>query len=370
MACCNETKTPTRDSLHASQPESAASEPCETAVRPSEGPGASAAVGSEKSKYEPGTGLDVVAAPAQVSSTTAEASQGKEKAKTGKKATGKPKKSATATSGSGPADRGQSKPSPLKIHLSAGESRGTNPRVMSAAPDAQEVTTGGTHSADSEAGPSGSCDAASGPREGTRGPPIRRTATTASKAASDDRRSPAPTSNQFSPLGGENMEDEAPASAIKTTGRARVPPIIIHSKATWTAISGSYDGAPADCGQGAGFRPQPGTYVPGRGPRRDRGANDHRVVACFHRAPTRLHGTDPPDRWRGRPRTRGGLAPIMHSEIAQICDRRRVGHGPARPPLSGHQGPHSCEKPGATPGPAHYESGSPRQGERSRSRSP
>ncbi|KAF2896024.1 hypothetical protein ILUMI_10150, partial [Ignelater luminosus] len=132
----------------------------------------------------------------------------------------------------------------------------------------------------------------------------------------------------------------------------------------------SYDGAPADCGQRAGFRPQPGTYVPGRGPRRDRGENDHRVVACFHRAPTRLHGTDPPDRWRGRPRTRGGLAPVMHSELAQICDKRRVGHGPARPPPSGHQGPHSCEKPGATPGPAHYESGSPRQSKRSRSRSP
>ncbi|KAF2901347.1 hypothetical protein ILUMI_04839 [Ignelater luminosus] len=84
----------------------------------------------------------------------------------------------------------------------------------------------------------------------------------------------------------------------------------------------------------------------------------------------RLHGTDPPDRWRGRPRTCGGLAPVLHSELAQICDKRRVGHGPARLPPSGHQGPHSCEKPGATPGPAHYESGSSRQGERSRSRSP
>ncbi|KAF2879444.1 hypothetical protein ILUMI_26724 [Ignelater luminosus] len=91
---------------------------------------------------------------------------------------------------------------------------------------------------------------------------------------------------------------------------------------------GSYDGAPADCGQRAGFRSQPGTYVPGRGPRRDRGANDHRVVARVHRAPTRLHGTDPTDRRRGRPRTRGGLAPVVHSELAQICDERRVGRGP------------------------------------------
>ncbi|KAF2879665.1 hypothetical protein ILUMI_26503 [Ignelater luminosus] len=278
-------------------------------------------------------------AAAAASPQSTSATKTKTSAATKGKAKGKPKKAATETPGPSAAVKGQ--PSAKPATEVTRESSGAIPRIKPAAPQARQ-----------ESGESVRGGAAPAPAG-------------AGAAAAEDKPAAPPAPMEIESASAARRREESSASEDSDDGfqeagrRTR--------KRRRQAASNERRSPVASR---TGFRPQPGAYVPGRGPRRDRGENDHRVVACVHRASTRLHGPDPSDRHRGRAGPRGGLAPVTHAELAQICDKRRAGLRPARSPPSGRQGPHSCEEPGSPPGTTHHEPGAPRQGERSRSRSP